>query len=346
MTTIASWRLAMNALKARVVDATAALTEPHTAIIGWPSRNQLAKGLQDGRTFISVYKPAGLERRITGFIPVWCVVPNPTPRDILLDGGNTNELTYRLTSSLSATFTVGSTSGTPVPNEVIAIVVKRYAANVPDLPSAHRVVAGDTPALIAQTLVDGLAAHAIPNLVATAVGATVTLTFSPPPAALRQVEDVAVRAAPVRVLMREVTRLHGVLWVNVWAPSPDLRDIFVGVLETDFATFPGSSAGDSRLVLSNGTSAYTLPAGGWPSDTEEAQKNWRYTLTLSTEYGIYETDTNGGTILDTLLTYTVLQPPGITGGPGGQLVNDSIASTDWVDPWVVSRLDALTIFAA
>jgi hypothetical protein len=346
----ASWRLIANALKQRVVDVTAGVAEKHTVILGWPSRNQLNEGLQSGRTFISVFKPAGMERRVNGFISHWCPVPNPVPRDLLLDGTTTCELNFRLTSTDVAFFTLQSTSGTPVPGETVAIIIKRYGAYIPDLVAGHRVAEGDTVLSIANALIDGVNALAVPNLVAvmassSSTSASIRLEFSPGPDDERQVEDVAVRAAAVRTLMRETSRMQSTFWVNVWAPSPDTRDLFVGLLEGDFASFPGSSAGQSRLPLANGTSIYMLPSGGWPSDEEQPQKNWRYTLTLGGEYGVYETDTSAGTILDTLLTYTILQPPGTTSGPGGQLQEDCIVCIDCIDPWIADKLNALTIFA-
>lgn len=349
----------LSVLKQSLVQITTNLgtpPRPRTVIIGWPSRNQLAEGLQKGHTFISVFVPQNMsDQDITMYAPTPYQV-TPLSNALIIDDGSGDDdrcILQELHEASSITFKLALSTGTTelVVGESVMI---QFMRNIPfegNPTAVHVVEDGDTIDIILQDLSDQVNALMLDEGMLTS---TVDLLEDEITLHLDNVAGVVVELVQMKVLgvatfLADIQRLRRQFQIDIWAPSPFLRDLFGRALQSYFAQFltDEDSTIYNTLMLSDGSSALAKYANSWYSDEEQAQKDFRRSFRLSIEYSVTETIimTQVGQVVITPIpdittppTICIL-PPSCNQGLGGPYV---LGLTGCVTPPVMAELEKLT----
>jgi hypothetical protein len=224
----------------------------------------------------------------------------------------------------SVDFLLGSSvvGGLPTIGENLVVNVLSKRPWVKNRVANHKVIEGDTFNTIIGSLVDQVNALGVPNLTALAddpmdhVGITLSLATSVGPSDCMD-EQIEIRAGAGDVQMvMEVKRQQKIFWVNIWAPSPTLRQLFTDALDATFGLFENTTVSvdgqPNVILLPDGSMGLAYYNSSWPSDEEQIEKVWRQTFALSVEYPTLQVV--GGTEIVALeIEGEVLQPPSQSG---------------------------------
>lgn len=212
---------------------------------GWPTESGVNAAVNAGNVLITVHQRAGFSRDATRYSRNAFVVSQSAPT---------------VTASVSGfVVTIG---GTITAGNIVAILADNIAYT-------YVVLASDTAATIASAL-----AAEIPN--ATASGSTITLPSSQP-----EPQAVVVNGGKIGV---EVGRQLAGFQVDVWAPSPALRDSI-------FATLCPALMFNFRLTLADNSTATLMSfQESGPDDMPSREKMFRRNVLCIFEYPIIYTN--------------------------------------------------------
>jgi LysM repeat protein len=226
-----------------------------TVGVGWPPPNALdtiAASLATApQALVSVFAPEGFYRDATRYGAEW---------DILTPAAPT------LTATVNSIGTQITISGTvSVPQLISAVLGAGFAPRT----YVYTVQPGDT----LSTIASGLAALINADTSASAAGAVVTI-----PAASGLVARIGAQGTVYRETSRQVERIY----LDIWAPSPDLRTAIGKAL-----TLPFSKARFIRFAdLSTG---WVTPCAARDLDNAEKAGIYRRNLAFDIEYPTIET---------------------------------------------------------
>jgi len=311
----------MNLIRSRVVAATAGIssTYPRTVYRGWPSRNQLLKHMQSGRTDISIFMPPGMEKVATRYWPTPVKVTDIVV-DLYIDTVGTVESIHNVAIGDDKTFLLGSTSGTIKVGEVAALHIDRQTPPDEEICFIKVATSLDNSGTIVAALASSLNAAAVPgmsaifNAGAGADPSSITVAHAQE-AGTRDVEKVIFRIGGKTIYVSETKRQQRAFWVTVWAPSPTIRDAYGAVLDSDFGVFYEEGGVFNRLSLPDGTCAFLLYDGSYISDEEQAQKVWMQRFTIMVEFPTTD-EVDMTQIVCPRAGVTILHPPSQNVGHG------------------------------
>lgn len=218
---------------------------------GWPSAPQLDADLKAGIANVTVFPITGTARHTLRYLFHWRQNAAVAPT---------------LTASASgATATFGGTGGA---GQVAGIAV---GDGNPRAAYAYRLSSSDTPGTVA-----GALAAMIPN--ATSAGPSVTLATN------QAVQAVVAADQPAWLETRR--QVQGI-WVMVWCPTPQMRDVISAIVDAGFANLQDAYGRQSEfLALPDGSAAW-VKYGGLAVDDKGQQagvyrRNMRYMVDYAT----------------------------------------------------------------
>ena len=239
--------------------------------VGWPPPDALDTVAASIKTSplaqVSVFAPEGYYRDATRYPTAWQTLVPAAPTLTATVGANGTQIT------------IGGTVSTP--QVVGAVLGAGYAPR----PYVYQVQPGDNPNSVAT----GLAALIAADTTATAVGAVVMV-----PGATSMAARVGAQGTVYRETSRQIERIY----LDIWAPSPDLRTAIGKAL-----TVPFSKA--RFILLPDLTAGWVVPCGVRDLDNAEKAGIYRRNLVFDIEYATIETQP-----ASQIVTFEAQQSPG------------------------------------
>ncbi len=247
-----------------------------TIFHGWPTPNDLDLVVKNfnaapsvPRTIVSIYPRPGMYRNTSRNPSKWRELSRPTKTITAGIAGN-------------AVTIGGAAPGLSGPAQNVGLIIG-YGRTKRDF--VYQTLTSDTLSTIATALA-ALVNAATP---ASAAGAVITIPNA---------WSIATRVGITGVAVRELRRQEETVDVNIWAPSPGLRDQIAGPIRTAFAKF-------DFLTLADGFAARVRAAGdNWMDDPEKVGL-YRRLLSFEVDYPttesmpaaeiiVFEAQQNGG----------------------------------------------------
>ena len=206
---------------------------------GWPSATTLEKDLSTGVINVSVLPIGGAAADTTRYLPSW--LPSP--------------VIPTLTVSVAGdTVTFAGAAGV---GQLAGILIDGHSF-------VHRVVAGDTPELIA-------------SLLASVIAETQPASVSDSTITIDNATTMVARTAADASASLELRRQKQSFRLTVWSPTPELRDDACAVLDVALAATP-------FLTLSDGSAARMQFMSTTSLDEREDAMLYRRDMTYTVEY--------------------------------------------------------------
>ncbi len=212
---------------------------------GWPAPTTLNADLTAGVTNITVNSDNDPGRTTTRYLPQW-QIGTATPGTTAAVSGQTITI-----------------SGTPAAGDVVGAIVD-------GVPYAYRVLAGDSPGLIAANLAQAIKTKRMANY----QGFAVTI----PGARAVTVQVVCDTAAQV-----ESRRQEKDIRIACWCATPSMRDIVGAAIDSELS-------GMAFLPLADGTQARLTYRNTQSYDQSQNALLYRRDLVYTAEYATIETD--------------------------------------------------------